>query len=380
MDKKSLETRYREARERRDYESFLRLLTEHPQIVADRENARILLHMHARAGETEIVRAFLDAGVDVNLTEDDRSLKRAISGAVLAGSAEMVRLLLDRGSDVNWATSEHPIECRALPTAIMDGRLDIVRMLVEAGALLNVVGPAGHTPLSWALAYQRHDIAEYLKAHGALLPHETPGWVPPPPIDPVIQAVRRARIGDLDDPILDEGDFRLLLGLGPGEYDGYVLFTQGMSTRAMTVPVGGEAYRYAELVLYLEDVPSTDPGEWRETELGLWWLAEWMRRIARYPFERDTWLGGKWTIISNENPPQPFSEFTQMTCWLLLGEKEPLARAEPPDGKSVCFYTLMPIRTAERDLALRDGIVALLRLFEQHDVPLQLDPNRPCLV
>jgi hypothetical protein len=380
VDEIAFGRRYSEVCERGDHEAYARLLAEHPEFVANREGMRVILHMHARAGETEFVRALLDAGVDVNLTEDDRSLKRAISGAVLAGSAEMVRLLLDRGSDVNWATSEHPIECDPLPAAIRDGRLDIVRMLVEAGALLNVVGPAGHTPLSWALAYQRHDIAEYLKAHGALLQHETPSWVPPPPIDPVIQAVRRARIGDLDDPILDEGDFRLLLGLGPGEYDGYVLFTQGMSSRALSVPVGGEAYQYAELVLYLEDVPSTDPGEWRETELGLWWLAEWMRRIARYPFEHNTWLGGKWTILSNEDPPRPLSEHTQMTCWLLLGEKEPLARAELPDGKSVCFYTMMPIHTAERDLALSEGLVALLERFAEHDVSVRLDPDRPSVV
>jgi hypothetical protein len=143
------------------------------------------------------------------------------------------------------------------------------------------------------------------------------------------------------------------------------------------VPPGGEAYRFAELVLYL-DGWDTDIDEWQTPEH--LWVINWVRRLAQIPFENDTWLNGKWTIISNEDPPRPLSEFTQMTCWLLLGEKEPLARAELPDGRSVCFYTLMPIHTAERDLALRDGIVALLRLFEQHDVPLQLDPNRPCLV
>jgi hypothetical protein len=69
-----------------------------------------------------------------------------------------------------------------------------------------------------------------------------------------------------------------------------------------------------------------------------------------------------------------------MTCWLLLGEKGPLARAELPDGRSVCFYTLMPIHTAERDLALREGLVALLERFAEHDVPMQLDPERASVV
>ena len=385
MDEKSLDRRYREACERRDCEAFARLLAEYPQLLSDRKNLRVTIHAHARAGDTEILRAYLDAGVDVNLTEDDRSLKRAISGAVLAGSAEMVRMLLDRGSDVNWATSEHPVACRPLPTAIRDGRLDIVRMLVEAGALLNVVGPAGHTPLSWALAYQQHEIAEYLKAHGALLPHETPGWTPPPPeraMTPMEHTMQDLGVKMPPEPIATRGGITVRIGNGPNDPDRILLFTDGMSSRPMPVPEGGEAYRYAELVQYIclftsmpceiEDLGQLD---WAN-----FWMVDWMFRIARLPFQHDTWLEGKWTIISNEDPPQPLSEHTQMTCWLLLGEKEPLARATLPDGKSVCFYTLMPIHTAERDLALREGLVALLRLFEQHDVPLQLDPNRASVV
>jgi hypothetical protein len=385
VDEIAFGKRFSEARERGDHEAYARLLAEHPEFVANREGMRVILHMHARDGETEFVRALLDAGVDVNFTEDDRSLKRAISGAVLAGSAEMVRMLLDRGSDVNWATSEHPIECDPLPAAIRDGRLDIVRMLVEAGALLNVVGPAGHTPLSWALAYRQHEIAEYLKAHGALLPHETPGWTPPPPeraMTPMEHTMQDLGVKMPPEPIATQGGICVRIGNGPNDPDRILLFTDGMSDRPMPVPEGGEAYRYAELVQYIclftsmpceiEDLGQLD---WAN-----FWMVDWMFRIARLPFRHNTWLEGKWTIISNEDPPRPLSEFTQMTCWLLLGEKEPLARAELPDGKSVCFYTLMPIHTAERDLALRDGIVALLQLFEQHDVPLQLDPNRPCLV
>jgi hypothetical protein len=385
VDEIAFGNRYREARERGDHEGYARLLAEHPEFVANREGMRVILHMHARDGETGFVRALLDAGVDVNLTEDDQSLNRAIAGAVLAGSAEMVRLLLDRGSDVNWATSEHPIECCPLPTAIRGGRLDIVQMLVEAGALLNVIGPAGHTPLSWAIAYRRPEIAEYLRCKGALLPHETPGWTPPPPpppLDPIVEAMWELGVKVSDQPIAEQGAVAVYLGTGPNDPDRTVFFTKGMSQRALNVPQGGEAYQYAELAQHI-CLWSSLPCEIEELDQLDWascWMIDWMFRIARLPFKQGTWLEGKWTIISNEDPPQPLSEYTAMTCWLLLGEKEPLARAELPDGKSVCFYTMMPIHTAERDLALRQGIVALLRLFEQHEVLLRLDPNRPSLV
>ena len=46
------------------------------------------------------------------------------------------------------------------------------------------------------------------------------------------------------------------------------------------------------------------------------------------------------------------------------------------DG-SVVFYTLLPIHTAERDLALREGIVALLQKFADEDVPDYVVPDRP---
>jgi hypothetical protein len=159
--------------------------------------------------------------------------------------------------------------------------------------------------------------------------------------------------------------------------DHYCLFTSGMSERAMTVPPGGEAYQFAELVLYL-DGWDTDIDEWQTPEH--LWVINWVRRLTQIPFENDTWLNGKWTILSNEDPPRPLSEFTEMTCWLLLGEKDPLDRATLPDGKSVCFYTLMPIHTAERDFALDKGIRALLRRFDEHGVYVPFNPDRPSVV
>jgi hypothetical protein len=235
------------------------------------------------------------------------------------------------------------------------------------------------------LAYRQQEIAEYLKAHGALLPHETPGWTPPPPeraMTPMEHTMQDLGVKMPPEPIATQGGITVRIGNGPNDPDRILLFTDGMSDRPMPVPEGGEAYRYAELVQYIclftsmpceiEDLGQLD---WAN-----FWMVDWMFRIARLPFRHNTWLEGKWTIISNEDPPRPLSEFTQMTCWLLLGEKEPLARAELPDGKSVCFYTLMPIHTSERDLALREGLVALLERFEENSVSMQLDPNRASVV
>ncbi len=53
-----------------------------------------------------------------------------------------------------------------------------------------------------------------------------------------------------------------------------------------------------------------------------YWPIEWLKRIARYPHDNDTWLGGPHTIIANGEPPEPFAPNTKMSCLLLLAVSE----------------------------------------------------------
>ena len=153
------------------------------------------------------------------------------------------------------------------------------------------------------------------------------------------------------------------------------LFTTGMSDRPMTVPEGGEEYRYAELLMRL-------PPDWplaKEAfdDANVFWPFEWLRNIAYYPHENETWLGGIHTIIANGEPPEPLAPNTELSCLLLLTDPSEAGQIRRSDGTVVNFYAVVPIHTEERDLEVRDGTARLLDLFEEQGVSSVVDVDRP---
>jgi hypothetical protein len=162
--------------------------------------------------------------------------------------------------------------------------------------------------------------------------------------------------------------------------DEQILVTEGMSARPMTVPVGGEAFQFAELVLRL-------PSDWPLTLDAFenpqhYWPIEWLKRIARYPHDNETWLGGPYTIIANGEPPEPFAPNTKLSCLMLLanpsefgrwtrpavarsGDRPQLSHDRPQQTEEeVVFYDVFGLYTEERDLDLREGLPELLHPAE----------------
>ncbi|MGY5050126.1 ankyrin repeat domain-containing protein [Streptomyces sp. 900105755] len=90
----------------------------------------------ARQGRTEVLVAYLDAGVPANLTND-----RGDSLVMLAayhGHAAAVRELLARGAEADRVNDRGQTP---LAGAVFKGETDVVKVLVEAGA-----DPAAGTP------------------------------------------------------------------------------------------------------------------------------------------------------------------------------------------------------------------------------------------
>lgn len=358
------------------------LLEAYPEIKDSPPWCSILLKSAAEADSPEALAMLVSHGLDINFTVSTGLSSRPLWHAATRNHLAALRWLLANGAKVNYLclSGNKPPSCPEVAGAILGGHQEAVRLLVEAGAVLDVPDNTERTPLDWALGYGYPAIVDYLHSKGALTARELPTWREPPPRHPIVEAVEQSIPCDSHPlawvPLIPDEVPVAVHAVFDAEF--YGLFTSGMSQQPMTVPLGGEAYRYAELVLHLGEDWGSKPNEWRVPERT--WAINWLRQIAQIPFANNTWLGGKWTIISNEDPPQPLSEFTDMTCWLLLGDKEPLSRVELPDGRSVCFYTLMPIHTAERDLALTEGLVALLEKFADQDVPLWLDPHRKSVV
>ena len=355
-----------------------RTIAECPEIITNQAEAAHVMHEAARSGFNSLLALLVDRGVDINIPHDEKLPERPIVPAVRAGSVETVRWLIDHGSEINYGWGGGPIFCSPLTDAIIDGRLDLVRMFVEAGAFLNVLDRRTLTPLSWAILYNRAEIADYLRSKGALEAQQIPGWVDPMIKGRVVNQVEMY-FGPVEPlawvPIIPDETHVALRTANNGET--FCVFTEGISAQPMNVPPGEENFRFAELVMYLFEWPQ-EREKWRQPEY--LWPVNWMRRIANYPFENNTWLGGMQTIIANNEPPEPLGPGTEMTCWLLLGEKSPMERFEMPDGKSVMFYTMIPIHTAERDFEREHGMVALLEKFAEVDMPDFIDPKRKSLV
>ncbi len=106
------------------------------------------------------------------------------------------------------------------------------------------------------------------------------------------------------------------------------------------------------------------------------WPIEWLKRIARYPHDNQTWLGGPRTILANGEPPEPFAPNTQMSCLMLLANPSEFGRWQRPDGTEVVFYDLFGLYTEERDLELKEGVAELLQRFQDHWISRVLHPQR----
>jgi hypothetical protein len=154
-----------------------------------------------------------------------------------------------------------------------------------------------------------------------------------------------------------------------GDRKHFAIFTTGLSTKPMHVPAGQEEYALAEVFIEL-------PGNWEVMNFKdkKWnWPLLWLRKIAQYPHNAETWLGGPLTIIANDEPPQPLSPGIKFTSMLLLAEQS-FVRS---DGQTVQLYRATPLYTEERELELREGAPALMRAFDRKSVPFIVDLNRP---
>jgi uncharacterized protein len=115
-------------------------------------------------GDTQIVQAFIEHGVDIDEPEPYAPAHTALMLAAEHGYLEIGRLLIENGADINkLAQFNDP----ALNIAAAHGQFEFVKMLVENGAQLNFRGFENRTALGYALHRGHDEIAAYLIAAGA---------------------------------------------------------------------------------------------------------------------------------------------------------------------------------------------------------------------
>jgi hypothetical protein len=359
-----------------DVELVKRLLTEHQELTDRKTVLGTWLHKAAEHGNVEMAAMLLGMGLDINsctMPQEDTPLTSAID----AGHFGMVRYLLSHGADPKigrpliGATNREPEELA----------LELVKLLVQHGAEINRVYPwygddkVVFSPLSWAVANDKATIVDYLRSQGATMPADRQVSPAPENLSQEVVAYFQEHFGPVQPLALieivpSEPPIAVHAILAEKGRDHITLFTTGLSEAAMSVPVGSEEYRFAELFIQL-------PAPWPLSKKALGdpknaWPVHWLPSIAKYPHEHETWLGGPATIIANGDPPEPLAPNMKFTSMLLLAERDFTSR----DGRTVQLYRLLPLYTEERNLEIKQGLAALMRALDHFSVPFIVDLKR----
>jgi ankyrin repeat protein len=121
------------------------------------------LHKAVAEGKEQIVRAVLQAGVDLN---GRSGIVLPTSAPTAPGEVRDEENLLDRARMQDAAPITVAARCR---------RTEIVRLLAEAGADLELADGDGYTPLGWALRLGDEETAAVLREAGAREPADLAG-------------------------------------------------------------------------------------------------------------------------------------------------------------------------------------------------------------
>lgn len=160
----------------------------------------------------------------------------------------------------------------------------------------------------------------------------------------------------------------------------YTLVTSGMSDRAMSAPEGAEDWRFSELMICLPpDWPLTDEAFNEEKN---YWPLRWLKKLARFPHEYETWLSVAHTI-PNGDPPEPLADNTSLIGFMLV---PPLTTSVEfhelivPPLKKIHFHALMPLTAREMEFKLKHGAESLMQRLENGKVTELLDVGRKSVI
>ncbi len=150
-----------------------------------------------------------------------------------------------------------------------------------------------------------------------------------------------------------------------GSDDGYVLLTNGMSDRRMTLPASGlgeDEKPRAELMWYVR-APTPE-------------RVAWLRWLARLPFIDATWFGFGHRVPMPEPPLRDCGFKTFLFLTPIIRPDQRIAESLSIDGDAVEILTVNLIADLEYDFIKREGLGPFLDLLDERDYPPIFDPQR----
>ena len=344
-----------------------------------------VLSRASREGHFEIVKVLLDNGANPDLVIAP-FYSSALQEAAKKQQLEIMKLLVKHGADPNAG--------RPLLGGIISGELAVVRLLVESGSDIHQIYDNEFTALGFAEQQGHAEIAEYLRGLGALTSREALKKRKAEQPSMLSRLGQRLGFGsessDATEQIVEffEDSFCQSRPLDTKEIFGrkapvdihiiypsaksknLVMFTTGMSAQKMNV--GPKELKFARAELYIE-LSSTWPPPMEGPSFT--WPLEWLVNIGEYPKRTKRALGGKHTIIANGEPPEPFSESTGYSCWLLNADRT-LKPDKSPYPEPIQFYRLFPLFEEERSIEQQGGIKVLMDSLREARISRTVVPSR----
>jgi hypothetical protein len=265
----------------------------------------------------------------------------------------MTTILLDHGADIN-----HPFLVEGLPPrnalsdAIAVGDEQLISFLKSRGAMPPVAVSKKKEEISILGEYD-HEIVFHFQKHFG-------------------KSERKAITGIVEYP-----DRPVLIRYIPpsSKCNNSVLFTVGLNQFKMPAPQDCQQFEHAELMILL---PKTWPAPDKALKSKKWaWPIQWLRKIARYPIENETWLGAHLTVLTEEESPAQLAPGVVFTSWLLISLPTDDLVINCKDGKKIQIYQLFPIYTEEYHYALKHGATALMQLLSEKGIQTHVQLGRP---
>ena len=110
---------------------------------------------------------------------------------------------------------------------------------------------------------------------------------------------------------------------------------------------------------------------------GNYWPLRWLKFLARFPHEYQTWLSDGHTV-PNGDPAEPYAPDTKLSCAMIgppMNVDDEFFKLQLED-RAIYFFGVHFLYREEMDYKLRHGVDRLLELFAKKKVPTVLVPHR----
>ena len=146
----------------RNNTKMVKMLVENGADINVRDFEEDLTPLHFACGDEneELVKFFMDKGVDVNSNTDVGPT--ALMTACNNENTNIVQILIDNGANINWKDSDG---VTAINEASFREKPEIVSLLLDNGADMNAADKWGDTALTKAIEYENTDIVRLIKNH-----------------------------------------------------------------------------------------------------------------------------------------------------------------------------------------------------------------------